>query len=124
MHAPMGRFTLVIFALGVNVLLVAEPVFPAEPKPASETQGGHLIIQRSFELGGLPIVVLIDGRRVATIAYNRDYSAPIAPGPHTVSVIVVPERPPTKSAPVKIRCKPWSDLSLQGDNHQRTGRSA
>ena len=65
-------------------------------------QGGQLIVTRSFNLAGFPVALLIDGRRVATLTFNRDYSAPIAPGPHTLNVQQIPYRGRTQGQPLRI----------------------
>src|SRR5262245_119254 len=56
------------------------------PNPPSTSGGtaGRLIVTRSFALRGIPVILVIDGARVATITYNRDYNAPIAAGTRTL----------------------------------------
>ena len=51
---------------------------------------GELVITRSFALAGLPVDLMIDGKRAATILFNRNYRAPIAAGWHTLKVLQVP----------------------------------
>ncbi len=74
--------------------------------PASSTAvsgpAGQLVITRSFKIAGFPLAVMVDGQRVATLGYNRAYIAPIAPGPHTINVMLIPANVQTQGQPIRI----------------------
>ena len=90
-----------MIAAAILALITGCAVAPA-PGPPLGAQTGQLIITRSFELGGLAIALLVDGKRVGTLTYNRGYAAPIAPGPHTLSVAQIPDRVRNRSNPIRI----------------------
>jgi hypothetical protein len=60
------------------------------PNPVAAADSGRLVITRSFALAGLPVALVVDGVRVATIDFHSSYDRPIAPGPHTINVLQIP----------------------------------
>lgn len=94
------RASLILLAGAAFAVITGCATAPA-PSPMA-AQGGQLMITRSFNLAGFPLALLIDGHRVDTLTFNRDYSAPIAPGPHTLSVQQIPYRGRTQGHPLHI----------------------
>jgi hypothetical protein len=64
-----------------------KPAAAAEPKSEGS---GHLVIVRSANLGAAVIGLSIDGKQVKKLNFNEKYEAPISAGPHTLSVVPVP----------------------------------
>ena len=60
------------------------------PEPAERAQApGRLIIVRSPNIGPQIVGLEIDGVQTARISYNRRYDAPLAAGPHVLTVFPV-----------------------------------
>jgi hypothetical protein len=97
-----------IFALALAIAFALMPGCATQPTVGPTTAGnnGRLVITRSFALAGLPVALMIDGRRVATLEFNRNYNAPITPGPHTIGVQQIPESERSRSAPVHLVVQP------------------
>jgi hypothetical protein len=101
------------FNCGISVLLLAL-AFAVMPgcatgpamQPMTAANSGRLVITRSFDLAGLPVALIMDGKRIATLEFNRRYDAPIAPGPHTIGVQQIPESERTRSAPIQLVVQP------------------
>ncbi len=72
------------------------------PAPVASADSGRLVITRSFALAGLPVALVIDGVRVATIDFNSSYNGPIAPGPHTINVIQIPTSERSRSDAIHL----------------------
>lgn len=92
---PDGR-NLVLAAAGVAVAWFAlmHGAISASAKPASEPvetaqAPGRLIIVRSPNVGPQIVGLEIDGVQTARISYNRRYDAPLAAGPHVLTVFPV-----------------------------------
>jgi hypothetical protein len=66
------------------------------------SESGHLVVSRSFALAGLPVSLEIDGKRAATIDFNRRFETALSPGPHTLSVVQIPALERTRSAPIQV----------------------
>jgi hypothetical protein len=94
------RASLILLAAAAFAVITGCATAPA-PSPMV-AKGGQLIVTRSFNLAGFPVALLIDGHRAATLTFNRDYSAPIAPGPHTLNVQQIPYRGRTQGQPLHI----------------------
>ena len=62
----------------------------SSPEPAETAQApGRLIIVRSPNIGPQIVGLEIDGVQTAWISYNRRYDAPLAAGPHVLTVFPV-----------------------------------
>lgn len=63
---------------------------------------GELVVGRSFSLAGLPVALMIDGRRATTIPFNRRYHVALAVGWHTLGVRQIPMTHRSRSADVRL----------------------
>ena len=63
---------------------------------------GRLVIKRSFTLGGVALLLKIDGQQVTSITYNRGYDAPIAAGPHTIGLVQLPDTVTSRAEPIRL----------------------
>lgn len=93
-HPHRLGFSLIVTCLAIG-LFVGHPVSiwaagKAKPAPAQSAQApGRLVIVRSANLGPTIVVLKIDGKEAGKISYNRRYDAPLAAGPHTLTVYPV-----------------------------------
>lgn len=102
----LGRsFALWIVAVAGVILFSGCATAPNTPSTSGGT-AGRLIVTRSFALRGVPVVLVIDGARVATITYNRDYNAPIAAGTRTVSLESAAGARSARSRPKQLVVQP------------------
>ena len=95
------------FFCAVLLALVAAVSFTlgasaATSAPMVRVANGELVITRSFSLAGLPVEIVIDGKRVTTLSFNRNYHAPIAAGWHRVLVRQVPETQRSRSPELRL----------------------
>jgi hypothetical protein len=65
-----------------------------------------------FALAGLPVALVIDGVRVATIGFHSSYDGLIAPGPHTINVVQIPHSARTHSDPIRLVVQPGQTYNL------------
>ncbi len=85
---------------------------PAADKPSSvakpeQTQAaGRLIIARSANMGLAVVGVAIDGKQTAVISYGRTYDAPLGAGPHTITVLPVPNRENAPAHHTEVNVRP------------------
>ncbi|MGB8340513.1 MAG: hypothetical protein WCE51_02895 [Chthoniobacterales bacterium] len=84
------RSVLVAAFVATSLAIIAGCATQSGPKPVANTDAGRLVIKRNFSMGGLAAVLWDNGVKVATIAYNRTYDAPIAVGPHSLKLTRVP----------------------------------
>lgn len=93
---PLRHLTFVAAAACLFALaFIHPPALAAANKPApaaaQKSEGsGHLTIVRAANLGGVIVGFSIDGKQVMKLNFNEKYDAPISAGPHTLSVIPIP----------------------------------
>src|SRR5262245_51462284 len=93
---PLRHLTFIATAVCLLALvLIHSPASAAADKPAPaaapKNEGsGHLVIVRAANLGTAIIGFSIDGKQVRKLNFNEKYDAPISAGPHTLSVVPVP----------------------------------
>ena len=76
-------------AVGPASALAGKP----SPAAAPTIQGtGRLVIKRAPNLGPTVVKLSIDGVDTAHINFNRTYDAPLAAGPHVLTVASIPNR--------------------------------
>ncbi len=85
------QFISITACLVISLILGQGGIFAANQqhaaKAAAKSEGaGRLVILRSASLGSTIVGVKIDGNLVGQIDYNSRYDAPIAAGPHVLSV--------------------------------------
>ena len=80
----VGCVALACFAMTPwNISAAGQP----SPAPAKTAQApGRLVITRSAHVGSITVNLKIDGVQTATIFPNRRYDAPLAAGPHVLTV--------------------------------------
>src|SRR5262245_41141947 len=90
-YPPLLSLSLIVTCLAIG-LFVGHPLSlwaagKAKPAPAQNAQApGRLVIVRGASLGPTVVTLKIDGQKAADISYNRRYDAPLAAGPHTLTV--------------------------------------
>lgn len=82
------------------------------PAPVASVDSGRLMITRSFALAGLPVALMVDGVRVATIEFHSSYNGLIAPGPYSINVVQIPDSAHTRSDPVRFVVQPGQAYSF------------
>lgn len=74
-------------------------------KTSAAGQPGRLVILRAANIGPQVVGLKIDGVQTAQIYYNRNYDAPLAAGPHVLTVFPVvgrgTARPTSRSVTVE-----------------------
>jgi hypothetical protein len=91
------------------------------PKQQQTQQAGRLIIARSASLGSIVVGVSIDGKQTAKINFGSSYDAPLAAGPHVITVVPVGSREHAQPGQTRLTVQPgqtykftarWSDVSI------------
>ena len=75
-------------------------------KQQQNQQAGRLIIVRSFKLGSVVVGVSIDGKEVAKINFGNSYDAPIAAGPHLITVVPLGNREHAQPGQTRLTVQP------------------
>ena len=76
------------------------------PAAQKNQEAGRLIITRSSRLSQVVVGLSIDGKPVAKINYNNRYDAPLAAGPHTLTVVPIPDRELAGPTSVQVNVQP------------------
>jgi hypothetical protein len=76
------------------------------PAPVASASSGRLMITRSFALAGLPVALMVDRVRVATIEFHSSYNGLMAPGPHTINVVQIPDSACRCADPIRFVVQP------------------
>lgn len=77
------------------------------PAPAQNAQvAGRLVVVRSANLGPTIVGLKIDGKEAAKISYNRRYDAPLAAGPHILTVYPVLSLEGAKPTETRVNVEP------------------
>src|SRR4030095_1794814 len=98
-------------------LLVGHPVCTSaagkeSPAPAQNAQAaGRLVVVRSA-LGPTIVVLKIDGKEAAKLSYNRRYDAPLAAGPHTLTVYPVVSLEGAKPTETRVNVEPGKSCTF------------
>jgi hypothetical protein len=90
-------------------LLPAIAVAAGTPSPAAAAQNqaaGRLVIKRSAHLGSSFVSLSIDGKEVAKIGFNGSYDAPLAAGPHVLTVFPIAGREHPQPFTTRITVEP------------------
>jgi hypothetical protein len=83
------------------------------PAPANTAQApGRLIITRSAHLGSITVNLKIDGVQTATIFPNRRYDAPLAAGPHVLTVSPVSRFEQSQPTEKRLTVEPSKTYAL------------
>jgi len=95
--------------LGFALIHPPSVAVAAKSAPAAAPKGeesGHLVIVRAANLGAAVIGLSIDGKQVMKLNFNGKYDAPIAAGPHTLSVIPIPNSEHATANELKLTVQP------------------
>ncbi len=87
-----GSLILLVVCLGIAWAVSLAEIHAADQhatKPGKTEGAGRLVILRGATLGPTIVGIKIDGKMAAQINYNRRYDAPLAAGPHTLTVFPV-----------------------------------
>jgi hypothetical protein len=94
---------------------------PPAAKQQQTQQAGRLIIVRSARLGSIVVGVSIDGKQTAKINFGGSYDAPLAAGPHVITVVPLGSREHAQPGQTRLTVQPgqtykftasWSDVSI------------
>lgn len=100
----VAALALVWFAFGCGNIWAAGK---ASITPAKTTQAlGRLIILRGPNIGPQIVGLDIDGVQAALISYNRRYDAPLAAGPHVLTVFPLIGRWTVRTEGKKVNVEP------------------
>ena len=110
-HPQHSSLLLIVTCLAIGLFLGhpvnASAAGKASPAPAqNELAAGRLVIVRSATLGPTIVGLKIDGKDVTQITYNRSYDAPLAAGPHTLTVYPVVSMDGSKPTEIRVNVEP------------------
>jgi hypothetical protein len=110
-YLQRSSLMLIVTCLAIS-LFVGHPVCTSaagkgSPAPAQNAQAaGRLVVVRSATLGRTIVGLKIDGKEAAKLSYNRSYDAPLAPGPHTLTLYPVVSREGAKPTEKRVNVEP------------------
>ena len=110
-HPEFSRLMLIVASLAIGLFpghpINASAAGKASPAPAQNAPAaGRLVIMRSATLGPTIVGLKIDGTEVAQLSYNRSYKAPLAAGPHTLTVYPVVSLEGAKPTEIRVNVEP------------------
>ena len=94
--------TLLVLVAGGALACTAGSAIGRDQLSGPSGRNARLVVTRSASLGGLPVALLIDGKRVGTIDFNRRYDANISAGRHSLSVFLIRNTQRSRSEPFQI----------------------
>jgi hypothetical protein len=101
-----------IFILALACIALAGCETSSAPGPVASTThnikgGGRLVILRAANMGtDLTVNLKIDGKVAANIILGGQYNAPLAAGPHVLTVLATPNRDAVSPTQTHIVVKP------------------
>ena len=99
-------------AIALAPALVAAAGKPSPGAAAQNQEAGRLVIKRSAHLGTTLVSLSIDGKQVATINFNASYDAPLAAGPHVITVFPIAGREHPQPYTTRITVQPGQTYSF------------
>lgn len=111
----LNRYRIVLLPILACAALALSAVIPgiasgaeksSAPAAQKSQEAGRLIITRSSRLSQLVVGLSIDGKQVAKILYNNRYDAPLAAGPHTLTVVPIPNREQASPTSIQVNVQP------------------
>jgi hypothetical protein len=102
MKSSHYRNRLVILALACAIVALADIGAPASLLARGTQGGGRLIVQRTSNFGTRMYLNLeVDGVQVASLGLAQHYEGVLSPGPHTLTVIGLPNQ--FHQSPTKVQ---------------------
>ena len=96
LHQNRRALVLAVVCAALACLIPGGVSAAGKPSPAAKQQEtqetGRLVIVRAANLGGAVVGLSIDGKETAKINFGGSYDAPLAAGPHVITVIPIPNR--------------------------------
>jgi hypothetical protein len=86
-------------------VLAADKTSPASKQQQTQ-QAGRLIIVRSARMGSIVVGVSIDGKETAKINFGGSYDAPLAAGPHVITVVPLGNREHAQPGQTRVTVQP------------------
>lgn len=86
-------------------MLAAGKASPAAKQEQTQAPG-RLLIVRAANLGTVVVGLTIDGRETAKLNFGGSYDAPLAAGPHVVTVVPIPNREHGEPNQTRINVQP------------------
>jgi hypothetical protein len=111
----LNRYRIVLLPILACAALALSAVIPgiasgaeksSAPAAQKNQEAGRLIITRSSRLSQLVVGLSIDGKQVAKILYNNRYDAPLVAGPHTLTVVPIPNREQASPTSIQVNVQP------------------
>ena len=96
-------------------ILAADKSSPAAKQQQTQ-QAGRLIIVRSAKLGAIVVGVSIDGKETAKINFGGSYDAPLAPGPHVITVTPIGSREHPQPGQTRLTVQPGQTYKFTASN--------
>jgi hypothetical protein len=109
-YLQRSSLMLIVTCLAIG-LFVGQPVCTSaagkgSPAAQNAQAAGRLVVVRSATLGRTIVGLKIDGKEAAKLSYNRSYDAPLAAGPHTLTVYPVVSRGGAKPTERRVNVEP------------------
>lgn len=96
----------VVLACLIPGAVLAASKTASAAKQEQTQQPGRLIIARAANLGTVIVGVSIDGKEVMKINFGGKYDAPLAAGPHVISVVPVGSRERPEATETRVTVHP------------------
>ncbi len=105
-HLECSRVMLIATCLAIGLFL-GHPVNASAAgrhlrRQPKTRRARALVVLRSATLGPTIVGLKIDGKDVTQITYNRSYDAPLAAGPHTLTVYPVVSMDGSKPTEIRV----------------------
>jgi hypothetical protein len=98
--------TVACAVIGWGAIISSHAATPSPAATQTTQQAGRLVIKRSANLGSTVVGLSIDGVQKARINYNGRYDAPLAAGPHLLTVTPIPAREYAKPSEKRLTVEP------------------
>jgi len=103
-------FVLAVVCAALACLIPGDASAAGKISPATKQQksaeAGRLVVVRSANLGSTVVGLSIDGKETAKINFGGRYDAPLAAGPHVLTVIPIPNREQAQPNQTRVTVQP------------------
>lgn len=109
-HRNRSIFVLAVVCAALACLIPGDASAAGKIPPATKQQkiaeAGRLVVVRSANLGTTVVGLSIDGKETAKINFGGRYDAPLAAGPHVLTVIPIPNREQAQPNQTRVTVQP------------------
>ena len=109
-HRNRSIFVLAVVCAALACLIPGDASAAGKISPATKQQkiaeAGRLVVVRSANLGTTVVGLSIDGKETAKINFGGRYDAPLAAGPHVLTVIPIPNREQAQPNQTRVTVQP------------------